>query len=142
MTKAPHGKPVYGVLGYPARHSLSPLMHRAAFTALGMEAEYRIFEVAPEKLTAFLDDARRSLRGFNVTIPYKEQVIPSLDYISPEARLIGAVNTVKVKDSRLEGFNTDGQGFLDDLAEKGCPTAARKVCVVGAGGASRGASPD
>lgn len=132
------GRAFYGILGYPAAHSLSPAMHRAAFNRLGMGADYRIFEVRSADLEQFLrETARHSLRGFNVTIPYKEQVIPFLDYVSPDARRIGAVNTVKVKSCRLEGFNTDAPGFLDDLAEKGFSPASARVCVVGAGGAGR-----
>jgi shikimate dehydrogenase len=136
---ASNGSPaVYGVLGYPAKHSLSPFMHQAAFTSLAITAEYRIFEIEPDNLEGFCTDvARRTLHGFNVTIPYKEQIIPLLDYVAPDARLIGAVNTVKVHSSRLEGFNTDGQGFMDDLVEHGCYPKAMNVCVIGAGGASR-----
>lgn len=138
MTAAANGDPaIFGVLGYPATHSLSPALHRAAFSRLGMNAEYRIFEIPPEGLDAFLKDSRRSLQGFNITIPYKEQVIPFLDYVSGDARLIGAVNTVRVKAGRLEGFNTDGQGFMDDLAERGVDPRGARICVVGAGGASR-----
>jgi shikimate dehydrogenase len=135
---ASDGRALYGIVGYPARHSLSPVMHQAAFDGLGMKAEYRIFEVAPEKLGSFLsDEARHTLHGFNVTIPYKEQAVPFLDYASADVRLSCAVNTVKVRSSRLEGFNTDGQGFMNDLSEKGFYPGSAKVCVIGAGGASR-----
>ncbi|MGE5309351.1 MAG: shikimate dehydrogenase, partial [Deltaproteobacteria bacterium] len=129
--------PVYGIVGYPAAHSLSPFMHRAAFSRLGIRAEYRIFELRPEQLAVFLKDDAHSLRGFNVTIPFKEHVLPLLDYVTPDARHIGAVNTVKVKSGRLEGFNTDGQGFLDDLGENSFVTAGKRTAVIGAGGASR-----
>lgn len=132
------GRALYGILGYPAAHSLSPLMHQAAFDRLAMHAQYRIFEVRPSELESFLrDTARLTLRGFNITIPYKEKVIPLLDYVSSDARGIGAVNTVKVHAGRLEGFNTDAQGFLDDLAAKGLSLSSARVCVIGAGGAGR-----
>ncbi|MDD5156164.1 MAG: shikimate dehydrogenase, partial [Candidatus Omnitrophica bacterium] len=102
---------IYGVLGFPVRHSLSPAMHNAAFKALDMNAEYRLFEVQPRDLDAFLLSAKQQgICGLNVTIPYKEKVIPSLNSISQEARLIGAVNTIKVTGCGLEGFNTDAEG--------------------------------
>ena len=127
---------MYGVLGYPASHSLSPAMQQAAFDQLGIRAEYRIFEVRPEELNDFLKGASaRGIAGFNVTIPYKEQIIPLLDYVSPDARVVGAVNTVKVRSGRLEGFSTDGQGFMADLAARGIDPLKKKICVIGAGGA-------
>lgn len=129
---------LYGVLGYPAGHSLSPAMQQAAFDHFGIRAAYHIFEVRPDELNAFLKDAsNRGISGFNVTIPYKEQIIPLLDYVSPDARLVGAVNTVKVRSGRLEGFSTDGQGFMADLAARGVDPVKKKICVIGAGGASR-----
>lgn len=129
---------VYGVLGYPAAHSLSPCMHQAAFNHLGINAEYRIFEVRPEAFGSFLQGlSQRNIHGLNVTIPYKEQILPLLNYISPDSSQIGAVNTVKVKSARLEGFNTDGQGFMNDCTERGCYPKAMRIAVIGAGGASR-----
>jgi shikimate dehydrogenase len=133
---------IYGVLGYPAKHSLSPLMHNAAFKALKINAEYKIFEVAPADLEKFIRTLpEQNISGVNVTIPYKEKVIPFLDSISEEAKLIGAVNTIKVSEDRLEGFNTDGEGFLRDISEifDFNPTD-KTIAILGAGGASKAVS--
>jgi shikimate dehydrogenase len=130
---------IYGVLGYPAKHSLSPLMHNAAFKALGINAEYKIFQIRPEELADFLASlSENSIYGLNVTVPYKEKIISFMDKLSLEARLIGAVNTVKVLNNKSEGFNTDGEGFLRHLNEgiKFNPQG-KIIAVIGAGGAAR-----
>lgn len=133
---------IYGVLGYPVKHSFSPVMHNAAFSALKINAEYRLFEVKPEELDDFLNSfSKENICGLNVTIPYKEKVIPFLDTLSDEARLIGAVNTIRVSQDRLEGFNTDGEGFLKHLHKDLMFNAQGKViAIIGAGGASRAVS--
>jgi len=129
---------LYGVVGYPAGHSLSPAMHNAAFRAFSMDAEYRVFEVAPHDLETFIQSLpSRGILGLNVTIPHKEKAAALLDYVSPEARRVGAVNTVKVHSGRREGFNTDGPGFLAHLRELGVELGAKTIAVLGAGGASR-----
>lgn len=133
---------IYGILGYPARHSLSPTMHNAAFRALKINAEYRIFEKKPEELEDFLYSlSKDNIFGLNVTIPYKEKVIPFLDKISREARLIGAVNTIRLSANRLEGFNTDGEGFLKHLTEDlNFNPKGKIIAIIGAGGAARAIS--
>ena len=88
---------IYGVLGYPAKHSLSPAMHNAAFQALEINAEYRYFEIKPEELKGFLDKLdKNNIWGLNVTIPYKERILDfvSLDKQSFYLRQLGAVNTI------------------------------------------------
>ncbi len=129
---------IYGVLGYPAKHSLSPAMHNAAFAALGIDAEYRIFEVKPGELDAFLRSLpQQNIAGLNVTIPYKERVIPYLSTISMEAKIIGAVNTIKVVGDKLEGYNTDGEGFLRDISEAfDFDPKGKNIAIMGAGGAA------
>lgn len=133
---------IYGVLGYPVTHSLSPLMHNAAFTHLGIDAEYVFFEKSPEELEAFLHSLKvQGIYGINVTIPYKEKVIPYLSFICEDAKLIGAVNTIIVGDGGLVGFNTDGEGFLRHLnGDLGFQVTQKKVAILGAGGASRAVS--
>ncbi|MCX5702248.1 MAG: shikimate dehydrogenase [Candidatus Omnitrophica bacterium] len=133
---------IYGVLGYPAKHSLSPVMHNAAFKALRINAEYKIFEIEPSELNIFLSSlAKNNIFGLNVTVPYKEKVMPSLDSISSEAELIGAVNTIKVSKSRLEGFNTDGSGFLKSLSEDlNFEPKGKNIAILGAGGAAKAVS--
>src|SRR5690554_4105301 len=104
---------VYGLLGYPVAHSVSPAMHNAAFKAHGMNCIYAAFPVHPE----FLGDAAASIRalglgGVNVTVPHKETVLSFLDQLAEDARLISAVNTIVVRDGKLVGHNTDAGGFL------------------------------
>jgi len=132
-------KKIYGLIGYPVKHSLSPAMHNDAFRALGINAEYRLFPLKEDELKGFFAGLKKNnIFGLNVTIPYKEKVMVSLDRISPEAKLIGAVNTIKVNQDRLEGFNTDGAGFLQHLTQdlRFIPIN-KSIALIGAGGASR-----
>jgi len=130
---------IFGVLGYPAKHSLSPKMHNAAFKALKINARYRIFEVEPSKLKNFFATLRaRGIEGLNVTIPYKQTVLSYIKRTTPEARMIGAVNTIKVSGGKLLGYNTHGEGFLKHLkADLAFDPRGKKIAVLGAGGASR-----
>ena len=135
-------KQIYGLIGYPVKHSLSPLMHNAAFRAQKINAEYRLFELRELDLENFLKTlASENIFGLNVTIPYKEKVIPFLDNISAEAKLIGAVNTIKASNNKLTGFNTDAEGFLRHLRlELGFNPEAKNIAIIGSGGASRAVS--
>ncbi len=133
---------IYGLIGYPVNHSLSPLMHNAAFSYLKINAQYRIFPLQEKEIGPFLRGARQNnIFGLNVTVPYKEKVIPFLDSISGEAKLIGAVNTIKLSGSRLLGFNTDGEGFLRHLKEDlAFNPEDKNIALIGAGGAARAIS--
>ena len=135
-------KKIFGLVGYPIKHSFSPAMHSAAFKALGIKAEYRLFEKKPKELTDFFKKLRSgSIGGLNVTIPYKEEALRYLDEISQEAELIGAVNTILVKSESLIGYNTDGSGFVLSLRkEVGISPQDKKIVIIGAGGASRAIS--
>ncbi len=135
-------KKIFGLLGYQIKHSFSPAMHSAAFKALGIKAEYRLFEKKPKELTDFFKKLRSgSIEGLNVTIPYKEEALRYLDEISQEAELIGAVNTILVKGESLIGYNTDGSGFVLSLRkEAGISPQDKKIVIIGAGGASRAIS--
>jgi len=129
---------VVGLFGYPVEHSLSPVMHNAAFAGLGLDYCYVTFLVKPEFLGKAVEAIRAlDLKGVNVTIPHKEKVISFLDAVSEEASFIGAVNTIRNDNGRLTGFNTDGRGFMKSLVEAGIDISGKKVLVVGAGGASR-----
>ncbi|MDD4980746.1 MAG: shikimate dehydrogenase [Candidatus Omnitrophica bacterium] len=142
MTDNPSAKKIYGLIGYPVKHSLSPAMHNAAFQALNINAEYKLFELKPEELEGFLSGVKKNnIFGLNVTVPYKEKVMPFLDNLSEEAKLIGAVNTIKCSGEKLEGFNTDGAGFLEHLIQdlKFDP-AGKDIAIIGAGGAARAVS--
>jgi shikimate dehydrogenase len=129
---------LYGIFGYPIGHSLSPLMHNTAFGHHGLDAVYLPFAVHPDHLeTAVKSIAALQMGGVNVTIPHKQAVMAWIDEVSPEAHLIGAVNTIHLRDGRLHGYNTDGIGFLRALAEAGSDVAGRTVMLLGAGGAAR-----
>ena len=107
---------LYGIMGYPIAHSLSPLMQTFAFQQQHLDCVYLPFPVAPERLTTAVAGAGAlGVCGFNVTIPHKEAIMAHLDELSPAARAIGAVNTVHVRDDRTIGYNTDGEGFLQPL---------------------------
>lgn len=132
---------IIALIGDPVSHSRSPEMHNAAFDALGLDYRYVPFHVVPSDLP----DAVRGLRslgvaGFNVTIPHKEAILPLLDDCSPEAHLIGAVNTVVVRDRKLVGYNTDGTGLIRSL-ERDLVFVPRgkRILLIGAGGAARSA---
>lgn len=133
---------IYGVLGNPAKHSLSPLMHNAAFSALQIKAEYRIFEKTENELPSFLASLQsENIFGLNVTVPYKEKITFYLDNLSEEANLIGAVNTIKVYPDKLEGYNTDGDGFVRHIQDElGFGLRGKSISMIGAGGAARAVS--
>ncbi len=130
---------IYGIFGYPVGHTFSPGMHNSAFTALKMDACYIPFEVPPDALVRAVNAViPLNLAGLNITVPHKEKIIPCLDGLSEEARLIGAVNTVQIQEERLVGHNTDGRGFLRSLKEQaGFRPKGKTFLLVGAGGAAR-----
>jgi shikimate dehydrogenase len=127
-------------MGYPIRHSISPVFQQAALDHSGIDATYQAWEVAPDQVDGFVTGLRRAeVLGINVTVPHKEAVIPFLDEIDDWAKEAGAVNTIVNRDGRLIGHNTDGYGFLRALREgAGFQPQGRRVLVLGAGGAARG----
>lgn len=131
---------ILGIIGDPISHSLSPLMQNAALAHLKLPFLYTPFQVKPEFLENFLKNLRtRKIVGLNVTIPHKEAVIPFLDSLTSQARLIGAVNTILVKGKKWIGHNTDGAGFIQSLEkELKISVAGKQVILLGAGGAARG----
>jgi shikimate dehydrogenase len=127
---------LFGVLGDPVSHSLSPVMHNAAFKTLGMDCEYHAFRVSPENLEKALHGAHAlGFGGLNLTIPLKEK---ALDIVQPSelARQIGAVNTVDFKQN-IAGHNTDGIGAKMALSSAGIKITGKNVLLLGAGGAAR-----
>jgi len=130
---------LYGIFGYPLSHTLSPFMHEAAFRKLGIDANYIVLELASAVFEKLMRQASRLvLSGFNVTVPYKETVMKYLDHVRPEARAIGAVNTVFKSGKRWIGTNTDMEGFLLALmTDGGFRPAGKRAVVLGAGGAAR-----
>jgi shikimate dehydrogenase len=132
---------VVGLFGYPVEHSLSPAMHNAAFSHLGLDYRYITFPVRPDLLKdAVKGIVAMNLRGVNVTVPHKENVIPLLDKVNDEASFIGAVNTIVNDEGTLTGFNTDGRGFMESLSEEGITVEGKTVLILGAGGACRAVS--
>lgn len=130
---------VYGLLGYPISHTLSPAMHNAAFSHLGLNAVYLPFEVRPEELKDVLKAlVAIGAGGLNVTIPHKESCIQYLDGLDKQAKSIGAVNTIVIKKGRLWGYNTDCKGFLKSLKrDLGLQPRDLRVFILGAGGGAR-----
>lgn len=128
-----------GVLGYPLGHSLSPVMHNAALRAMGRdEIEYIKVERDYHELQAAIEEIKRDFLGINVTIPYKEKIMPWVQEVTYEARIAGAINTIMIKDDRMIGTNTDGLGFLRSLSENGVQVDGQEILIIGAGGAARG----
>ncbi len=130
---------MYGLLGWPVTHSFSPAMHNAAFKALGINAEYKLFPVAPDDIDTFLGSLdQHSVSGLNVTVPYKEKALAfvTLDRESLFLKQIKAINTIVNRDGRWLGFNTDIPGFSRHLLQQRNPEG-KNVAVLGAGGACR-----
>ena len=126
----------YGIIGYPLGHSFSRGFFTEKFAREGIDAQYLNFEI-PD--AAMLRDVLRDnpeLRGLNVTLPHKQAVIPLLDEMSDEAREIGAVNVIRVRDGRLRGYNSDIIGFSDSIKPLLMPHHT-KTLVLGTGGASK-----
>ncbi len=130
---------VVGIIGDPVKHSCSPQMHNAAFNHLNLNMVYIPFHVRPESLGETINGMKAlGLVGLNVTVPHKIEVMKYLDEISPAASVIGAVNTIHVKDNRLIGDNTDGFGFVRALIEdEGITIAGKSVVILGSGGSTR-----
>jgi len=127
---------IYGVLGHPVAHSLSPALHNWAFAELGIPAAYLAFDKTPDELPEFLGAVRAlPVSGLSVTIPHKVAVMEALDGVSDLARRVGAVNTLHWDGKRLLGENTDITGFLEPLRELGRTPGS--ALVLGAGGAAR-----
>ena len=129
---------IVGLIGHPVEHSFSPPMHNAAFDELGMDYAYVAFDVNPKGLSSAIDGAKSlNIKGFNVTIPHKIEVMQYLDELDEVAELIGAVNTIDFKN--LKGYNTDGIGAVRAIEEVSS-IKDKDVIVAGAGGASRAIS--
>ncbi|NLX67512.1 MAG: shikimate dehydrogenase, partial [Bacteroidales bacterium] len=134
----------YGLIGFPLKHSFSAKFFAEKFRREGIDAEYLHFEIEDIHEIRQIIQFNQTVKGLNVTIPYKEQVIPFLDKISPEAQKIGAVNVIKVERRegdlyfyKLTGYNTDYIGFKRSLAPLINPASHKKALILGTGGASK-----
>ncbi|MGE1162112.1 shikimate dehydrogenase [Peribacillus simplex] len=132
-------KKIYGVMGDPIAHSMSPDIHNDAFEKENIEAVYHHFHVTKEGLIDAVKGMKAlGIEGFNITIPHKTSIIPFLDEVDELALAIGAVNTVVNKNGRFIGYNTDGKGFFKSLCDEiSGDIKAKKTLVIGAGGAAR-----
>ncbi len=126
----------YGIIGYPLGHSFSRAFFTEKFQREHIDAEYVNFEIPSADMLPGIVQANPNLRGLNVTLPHKEAVIPMLDELSDEAKEIGAVNVIRVRDGRLKGFNSDIIGFMDSIRPLLKPWHQHAL-VLGTGGASR-----
>ncbi|MQS89754.1 shikimate dehydrogenase [Companilactobacillus mishanensis] len=126
-------KNLYGVIGFPANHSKSPLMQNAAMKDCDINAEYKAFEFAPDKLKKEISKLKQQhISGFNVTMPYKNQILDFLDEIDPMAKKLKSVNTVKRVGDKFIGTSTDGLGFWQTINN-----SPKNVILIGSGGAAR-----
>jgi shikimate dehydrogenase len=129
---------VCGVIGDPIEHTLSPIMHNAAFEAQKLDYVFLAFKVKSAELENAVNGIRAlNIRGLNVTMPHKSSVLKYLDRIDLSAQIINSVNTILSREGKLFGFNTDGVGAVKALRENGVELKGRKVLLLGAGGAAR-----
>lgn len=133
---------LYGLIGHPVRHSLSPAMYNELFRRFGLDACYLAFDVDPQRANEVGQAIRTlDLVGVNLTVPFKEKILPQLDHITLAAQEAGAVNVVIGVDGWLTGYNTDGEGLVCALLEHGVKDLhEREVVVLGAGGTARAVS--
>ncbi len=129
---------LFGVIGYPARHSLSPVLHNAALEALGLDAVYLAFEVEVGQLQQALEGAAAlGVAGLSVTMPHKEAAAAWATSPSTVVSKLGAANTLTFGEAEVRAESTDGVGFINSLAEEGVALKGKRVVVLGAGGAAR-----
>ncbi len=128
----------FGIIGYPLKHTLSPLIHNALFEKLEIPAIYFPLEIAPENFKTLAPSLRYLFKGFNVTVPYKENMLSFLDAVTDTAKKIAAVNTIFFKDGKWMGDNTDWKGFQDSLMfDYGIPFKNKNVLILGGGGSTK-----
>ena len=131
-----------GVLGYPIKHSLSPAMHNAAFKHSKLNYAYLPFKVKPEECAGLIKLLPElGFTGVNITVPHKQTAYRTVDFLTKDARLSGAVNTIKVKNNKLYGTSTDGEGLFRSLnQDAGINIKGKNIIILGAGGAGRSAA--
>lgn len=127
----------YALLGEKLSHSYSPIIHKKIFETYGIDCNYELLECKIDELKGIIDKLRSGeYSGFNVTIPYKIEVMKYLDEISDEAKAIGSVNTISIKDGKVIGYNTDYYGFYNELIYYSVPVKNKDCYILGTGGAS------
>ncbi|MBI4721847.1 MAG: shikimate dehydrogenase [Candidatus Stahlbacteria bacterium] len=127
---------VYGIIGNPVIHSLSPIMHNVAFREIGLDCVYLTFKVEPKNLESAINGIKSlGIAGVNVTAPFKTEVIPHLNELKGDAKKVGTVNTIVNRNGWLIGYNTDGEGFLRSLEEDfKVNIKGKNILLIGAGG--------
>lgn len=133
MTQTNSQTPSFGLLGHPLGHSMSPFIHQALFALSGRPQPYGLYDVAPEDLKTQVPKLLAK-KGFNITIPYKVEIIPYLTQLSEKAKLYQSVNTVQIQDGRYIGHNTDVDGFLHGIRSLGVELSQGPVLMLGSGG--------
>ena len=131
---------ITGIIGSPIKHSLSPIIHKYWMRMHNIESNYNIYEPKKHELSSFLLNMKKNnIKGINVTIPYKRDVMDHLHEINEDALALGAVNTIKLENNKLFGYNTDAYGFMQHLNITAPEWKEKKgtIVIVGAGGASR-----
>ncbi len=138
QNKFNHNTKIVGVIGHPIKHSYSPLMHNVAFELAGLNFIYLPFDVPAASLKDSLKGmVALGMKGFNVTLPLKEKILPLIKDVSEEVNIIGAVNTIVNDEGILRGYNTDVSGIVESLLPFKDELTGAKVSVIGAGGATR-----
>lgn len=123
----------YGLIGYPVEHSKSPVMQNQAFRLARIDANYQLFPIAPQNLaTALPQLVAKGIKGLNVTMPFKQAVVPYMDELSDLSKRLGVVNTITISDGRLFGDTTDGQGFWTTIKQ-----VPKQTIIIGTGGAAQ-----
>lgn len=129
---------VVGLIAHPVAHSVSPIFQNYIYKKMDIDAVYTAYDVEHENVGAAVNGMKAlGFAGFNITIPYKQTVIPFLDELDPLAKAIGAVNTVDIRKGRLKGYNTDGRGFIISMLSEGINPEGKKILLLGAGGTTR-----
>ncbi|AKL98606.1 shikimate dehydrogenase [Endomicrobium proavitum] len=129
---------LYAVLGFPIKHSFSPQMHNAWFERENLNCAYLSFETSPQNFKKTVSALKTlGFYGFNITIPHKTAIMQLVDFTDKAAKLIGAVNTVALKNGKLYGYNTDYSGFLADLLSNDIKIKNKNILIYGAGGAAK-----
>ena len=127
----------FGLLGKKLSHSLPPLLHSIYLEEMGIEAEYKLYEVAEHEIDNFKNYMfENSIEGVNITVPYKKAFLDKLDFISDEAKEIGAINLLYIKENKFYGDNTDYYGFKQTLLTNQIEPSGKKMAIIGRGGAS------
>lgn len=128
---------LYGVVANPIKHSFSPMMHNTAFQTLGINDVYLAFEVTKDQLDDYITSVKTlPIKGYNISMPYKQDMMKYMDELTTQARLAKSINTVKNENGKLIGHITDGEGFVMACRDKGWGIAKHKIVVLGAGGAA------